>query len=93
MGKVGSVSTYHRNIQNVAIEMYKVKLELAPIITAKVFSGSLGTHWNLRNHNDFRVPFTRTVYFGIEIISHLRPKIWDIVLTELKQNQADLKNQ
>ena len=55
--------------------MYKVKLELAPIITAKVFSGTLGTHWNLRNHNDFRVPFTRTVYFGIEIISYLRPKI------------------
>ena len=68
-------------------------IETYKIITAKVFSGTLGTHWNLRNHNDFRVPFTRTVYFGIEIISHLRPKIWDIVLTELKQNQADLKNQ
>ena len=36
--KDGSVSTHHRNIQNLAIEMYKIKNELAPMITANVFT-------------------------------------------------------
>ena len=35
--KDGSVSIYHRNMQSLAIEMYKVKNELAPTITAKIF--------------------------------------------------------
>ena len=37
LGKDGSVSIYHRNMQSLAIEMYKVKNEFATTITANIF--------------------------------------------------------
>ena len=81
-----SVSIHHRNIQSLAIEMYKVKNAIAPMTTANVFCPNPENRYNLRNHSDFRVPFAGTVY--TESISYLGPKIWDIVTAELKQNQS-----
>ena len=68
--------------------MYKVKNELAPIITANVFTTIPENHYNLRNYNGFKLPFARTVYHGTESISYLGPKIWDIVPIELKNAQC-----
>ena len=82
--KDGSVSIHHRNIQNLEIEMYKVKNKLAPIITANVFTTIPENHYKLRSYNGFRLTFARTVYHGNESISYLGPKIWDIVPIELK---------
>ena len=86
--KNGSVSIHHRNIQNLAIEMYKVKNELAPMITANVFTKIPENHYNLHSYNDFRLPFARTVYHGTKNISYLGPKIWNIVTIELKNAQS-----
>ena len=77
--KDGSVSIHHRNIQNLVTEMCKVKNELAPMITANVFTTIPENHYNLRNYNFFRLHFPRTVYHVTERISYLEPKIWDIV--------------
>ena len=66
--------------------MYKIKNELAPMITANVFTAIPENHYNLCNYNGFRLPFARTVYH--EIISYLGLKIWDIVPTELKNGQS-----
>ena len=71
--KGGSVSLHHRNIQSLAIEMFKVKNELAPTITANIFGTMLENHYNLRNYNDFRISFARTLYHGTESISYLGP--------------------
>ena len=87
-GKDGSVYIHHRNIQNLAIEMYKVKNKLAPIITVTVFPAIPGNHYNLRNYNGFGLPFPRTVYIGTKSISYIGPKIWDIVPIELKDAQS-----
>ena len=84
LGKDESVSIHHRNMKNLAIEMYKVKNELAPMITANVFTPIPENHYNLCNYNGFRLHFARTVYQGTESISYLRPKIWDTVPLELK---------
>ena len=86
--KDGSVSIHHRNIQNLAIEMYKVKNELAVMITTNVFTTIPENHYKLLNYDGFRLPFARTVYHGTESISHLGPKVWDIVPTELKNVQS-----
>ena len=77
-----SVSIHHRNIQSLAIELYKVKNELAPMRTTNVVSAAPENHCNLHNHNNFRVPSARTVYNGTESISYLGPKMWDIVSTK-----------
>ena len=86
--KGGSVSIHHRNIQNLAIEMYKVKNELALMITTNVFTTIPENYYNLPNYNDFRLPLARTVCHGTESISYLGPKIWDIVPIELKNAQS-----
>ena len=86
--KDGSVSIHHRNIQSLGIEMYKIKNELAPMITANVFTTIPENHYNLRNYNGFRLPFARTVYHDTESISYLGLKIWDIVPTGLKNTQS-----
>ena len=75
----------HQNIQNLAIKMCKVKNELAPMITANVFTTIPENHYNLRNYNGFRLPFARTVYHGTESISYLEPRIWDNVPIKLKK--------
>ena len=82
--KDGSVSIHHRNIQSLAIEMYKVKNELAPTITANIFGTIPENHYNLWNYNDFRILFCKNSLPCTESISYLGPKIWDIVRIELK---------
>ena len=52
------------------------------MITANAFCATPENHYNLQNHNGFRVPFAITVYTGTESISYLGLKIWNIVLTE-----------
>ena len=70
--KDGSVSLHHRNIQSLAIEMYKIKNELAPTITANIFCTTPQNHYNLRHHNDLRVSLARIIYSGTERISYLQ---------------------
>ena len=68
--------------------MYKGKNELAPMITANVFTTIPENHYNIRNYNVSRLSFARTVYHDTESISHLGPKIWDIAPTEIKNAQS-----
>ena len=58
------------------------------MITSTIFCATPEKHYNLRNHNEFRVTFPRTVYCGTERIAYLRPKIWNFVPTEIKQGQS-----
>ena len=71
--KDGTVSMHYRNIQALAIEMYKIKNDLSTEILSNIFTQS-----------DFQIPFVRTVYHRTESISYLGTKIWDIVPTEMK---------
>ena len=84
----GSVFIHHRNVQNLATEIYKVKSELVPLITANVFKTIPENHYNPHNYNGFRLPFARTAYHGNESISYLGPKIWDIVPIGLKNARS-----
>ena len=65
----GSVFIHHRNTQNLATEIYKVKSELVPLITA-VFKTIPENHYNPHNYNGFRLPFARTAYHAIKV-SHI----------------------
>ena len=80
---LSTIETY-----SLAMEIYKVKNESAPKITANIFGTWPENHYNLRNYNDFKIPFARAVYHGTESISYLEPKIWDIVPLELKHLES-----
>ena len=86
--KDNSVSIHHRNIQALAIEMFKVKNKLCPEITSNIFMERTNNHYNLRNPSDFITPQVNSVYYGIESISYLGPKIWDIIPEEFKKKES-----
>ena len=86
--KDGSVSIHHRNIQAPATEFYKIKNGLSLELFTEIFARETGSHYNLRRCNDFRIPSTRTVYHGIESISFLGTKTWNILPNEIKQQTS-----
>ena len=86
--KDNSVSIHHKNIQALAIEMFKVKHKQCPEITDDIFVERTNNQYNLRNHPDFITPQVHSVFHGTESISYLGPKIWDIVPEEFKNKKS-----
>ena len=66
----GTVSMHHRNIQALAIEMYKIKNDLSTEILSNIFTQRTQNHYSLGNASDFQILFVRTVYHGTESISY-----------------------
>ena len=74
-----SFSIHERNLQKLAVEMYKVKHGLCPDVMKDLFTlKSCG-------NDDFVQPKAVTVNMGIETIRYRGPKTWNIVPEEIKQ--------
>ena len=79
-----SVSVHHRNIQSLAIEVYKftrgisVKL-MEDIFISRAYNGPI-----LRTNLDLEIPPVNTVYKGDDSLRHLGPLIWQIVPENLR---------
>ena len=82
-----SVSIHQRNLQILATEIYKARNDLGPEIMKDTFH-YLQKQYNLRNDSTLQRRRNRTVYFGIESISSLTPKIWEIVPCEIKNTKS-----
>jgi len=81
--KDNSFSIHERNIQTLAIELYKVVHGLAPKIMNFVFP--LKKNRVYSRENNFITRNVKTVSYGTETLAHLGPKIWSIVPNHLKQ--------
>ena len=79
-----SVSVYHRNIQVLATELYKIVNVLLPEIMKEVLPFNENTSYNTRNKRKFHSRSIKSVTFGSETLSHLAPKIWEPVPFENK---------
>ena len=77
LNKDSSVSIHIRNIQRLAIEMFKFCEILAPPIMDNVLKLKTENPYNLRKFSEFSRRIVKTVYQGSESISYLRRKIWD----------------
>ena len=73
-----SVSVYHRNIQALATELYKFVNGLSPKLISDCFK--------LNNMSNFYSWPVRTVFHGTESLSHLAPKIWELVPSDMKKS-------
>lgn len=62
--KDGSISVHHKNIQTLAIEIFKVKHDQCPEITGNIFIEEKNCCFNLRYRKDFRTPLVKSVYHG-----------------------------
>ena len=81
-----SFTIHHKNVQSLAIEIYKFVNGLSPDIMSKVFQKNENNHYNLRCNNDFYSDNPKTVRYGTESISYLAPKIWSLIPNDIKSS-------
>ena len=82
-----SLTVHHKNVQKLAIEMYKVKNELCTKIILDLFKEV--THpYNLRNGLICGSYKIKTVRYGTETITYLGPKIWSIIPDKIRESSS-----
>ena len=74
-------------MQIFATETYKVKNDEGPKIMADFFH-FVEKPYNLKNNSIIQRQANRTGYFGIESISSLAPKLWELVPSEIKKAKS-----
>ena len=82
--KDGSFSIHHRNIQSLAIEIYKFLHGLSPAIMGDIIKLNRPPTYNLRTRQELYSRNPKTMRYGTETISFLGPKIWAIVPQNIK---------
>ena len=73
-----SVRIHHRNIQLVAVEMYKVKNDLCPELMKCLFEKNP----NPRGGHTFIIPCVKTEFMGKLSLSYFGPVVWETMLPE-----------
>ena len=83
-----SVTIHQRNLQILATEIFKVKNSLAPKIMTEVFEIK-EPHYNLRSEaSHFKRENVKSTYYGIQSVRYSGPKIWNIVLQNIRQSNS-----
>ena len=90
----GSVTIHHRNLQSLAIEMFKVIKGMAPAFMKDVFAirdSALteSVSSNTRTKSTFYNPSNpKTVKYGLDTLRCLGPKIWEMIPIETKNSSS-----
>ena len=85
--KSGSVSLHHRNLQQLAIEIYKALNNISSTLMSELFIVKK-SKCNLRNEVVIATNQPSTIKYGINSISHLAPKIWEIIPDEIRSSKT-----
>ena len=78
--KDGYVTIHTRNLQTLATEMFKVYKNLSPPIIADLFYVQQN-NYNLRHDSYLSIPNVKSVYYDMESLSNLGPRIWNLFQT------------
>ena len=79
-----SFSIHHRNIQSLAIGIYKFLHGLSAAIMGDIIKLNRSPTYNLRTRQELYSRNPKTVRYGAETISFLAPKIWAIAPQNIK---------
>ena len=77
--KDNCVSIHHKNLQALAVEMFKVHTKTSPEIMKEVFLVKKQGNYDLRNQTDFIIPQVKSVNYGLE---------WERFLNDLKNKES-----
>ena len=80
--KDNAFTVHERNLQKLAVEMFKVKNDLCPKTMKDIFA--LKTYGN----EDFVLPKVKTVNRGLETVRYRGPKTWTIVPEDIKNSHS-----
>ena len=81
--KNGSFKIHERNIQSLAIELYKVWHKLSPKIMDLVFPIQMSNKYS--RQSNFATRNVKSVNFGTNTLAYLAPVIWNLVPDEWKK--------
>ena len=81
------MSIHQKNLQVLATEIFKVKLNISPDILKELLSFNV-RNYNLRSQSTLKRIKTNSVYFGGENLSSLALKIWDLVPDSFKNENS-----
>ena len=87
LSKDNSFTIHDRNLQRLATEMFKTKMNLAPQFMKSIFSDSKNPV-NLRNKPEFERFNVKSVYKGTETLSFRGPQTWSIVPDVIKNSDT-----
>ena len=87
LAKDSSFKIHDRNLQKLLIEIFKVKMKLAPEIMNESFDFIESQH-PLRNESRFKLRNIRTVRYGIETVAFVGFRIWSNMPSELKESTS-----
>ena len=88
LDKDKSVSVHHNNIQVLATEIYKTVNGFAPTTNMNSIFEIKNIEYNLRNKNNFKSRRINSVRYGIDSLTYLSPKIWNIVPEDIKKSES-----
>ena len=72
-----SFKIHHRNIQSLAIELFKIKNNLSVSIMNDIFQPRV-VRYNLRSQIYFTRPDVNSEHFGISSLRYMAAKVWDM---------------
>ena len=81
--KDNSVCIHHRNIQSLAVELFKVK----DTIMSDIFPTRV-LNYNLRSQTDFLRSTVNTTKFGLNSLRHFASKVWSMIPIEIKNSST-----
>ena len=76
-------SIHQKNIESLAIEIYKFQAGLIPLIISDLFV-TRENNYNLRNFQELESSLKRTVKFGTETITYRAPQILNLIPERLR---------
>ena len=78
-----SFKIHHRNIQSLAIEVFKIKNNLSVTIMSDIFQPR-AVNCNLRSQNDFTRPNVNSEHFEISSLRYMAAEVLDMVPNDMK---------
>ena len=85
--KDASVSIHQKNLQYLAIEIFKAKNDISSSLMKEMFI-FVNKPYDLRNNTVLSRRKIKTEFYGTETISNLAPQIWDLVPSSLKEAKS-----
>ena len=81
--KANSFTVHHRNIESLAIELFKVKENLSNTIMNDILQ-TRTLPYNLKSNTEFARSFVNNSRFGLNLIRYFASKVWNIVPSDIK---------
>ena len=81
------MTIHDRNLQYLAVEMFKLKNEISPKIMQELFPLRENTY-NTRGDNIFKTSNVKSVYYGTETLLFRGPKTWSLVPSDIRNSDS-----